>query len=72
MHGGLGRYNTFEAGYTTAFCPDDELLARWWPDTHALAETGFSYPTNNVELSEFLNKYSRSGRPKAVRYMGRA
>ena len=72
MTTGVGQYTTFERGYVTAFCPDDDLLARWWPDVSALAQVGFTYPTNNAELSEFLDKYNRRGGAKGIRYMGRA
>ena len=34
------------------------------------AETG-GIPRNNDEISEFLDKYSRWGAPKGIRYVGR-
>ena len=40
-------------------------------DDDDLEEEEFDWPSNNDEISEFLDKYSRSGAAKGIRYVGR-
>ena len=46
-------------------------MEKWWPELSGYSYAGDKVPTNNEELSEYLDAFHKKGHPLGLRYMGK-